>query len=350
MKNSNSKPGKAQDAAAAASSKEAEEGSTPNDAASMAGSIQDLFSSLHTPQEDADFVTQDLFVVPAEVRDVPVKDDMSSMELPVFSLMKKKDTSIREFSRGGKTLRVVPSVLGAATIFDKDILLYLISYIVKTQEETGVVIGRRIKMNVYSFFLATGKSTGGAAFERIIDACMRLRGTTIQTNEKTTDKERTSGFGLIEEFDVVQYTKNGKGALELEITLSSWLHRAALNNDVLTVNPAYFRLSQGLERRLYEVGRKHTGQQAWWTINLPGLREKMGSTQDDKDFKKSIKEIVAKQSIPDYKIALDESTRPAKLVFLSSNMPKVLAEATKTGRMSWLNDLLQQTVKKMNKA
>ena len=95
MKNSNSKPGKAHDAADAW--KETEEGSTPNDAASMPGSIQDLFSSLHTPQEDADFVTQDLFVVPAEVRDVPVKDDMSSMELPVFSLMKKyKNLQLRE--------------------------------------------------------------------------------------------------------------------------------------------------------------------------------------------------------------------------------------------------------------
>ena len=47
----------------------------------------------------------DLFVVMETVHDWPIKDDVSTMEFPIFSLSKKPDTQIRTYSRAGKTVR-----------------------------------------------------------------------------------------------------------------------------------------------------------------------------------------------------------------------------------------------------
>lgn len=302
----------------------------------------DLFTNLPPLTKEEQ---QSLFVVEDDEREMAsFKGDMNTMEMPVFSLSKNADTRIRTFSRAGKVLKVIPSVMGAATIFDKDILLYSLSQIVK-YKEAGVDVGRKLKINVYPFLRKTGRSTGGAAYERVVAACLRLRGTTIFTNVKTVDSEEHVGFGLLEDFKVSQYTKNGKGALELEVSICDWMYRAALNGEILTGNPKYFQLGQGLERRLYEIGRKHCGKQPWFTIGLAGLKEKVGSVTSDINFKKELREIVRHNRLPDYKIAIDESSRPHKFVFLNSNsMAEVLAEASRKGRIEWLNNLLQQTV------
>lgn len=312
------------------------------EAGDVVAETADLFANLPPLTEKEQ---QSLFVVEDDEREMAsFKGDMNTMEMPVFSLSKNADTRIRTFSRAGKVLKVIPSVMGAATIFDKDILLYTLSQIVK-YKEAGVDVGRKLKINVYPFLVKTGRSTGGAAYERVVAACLRLRGTTIFTNVKTVDSEEQGGFGLLEEFKVSQYTKNGKGALELELTICDWMYRAALNGEILTGDPRYFQLGQGLERRLYEIGRKHCGKQPWFIIGLAGLKEKVGSSTSDINFKKELKEIVRHNRLPEYKIAIDESSRPHKFVFLNgNNMGEVLAEATRKGRIEWLNSLLQQTV------
>jgi plasmid replication initiation protein len=40
------------------------------------------------------------------------------------------------------------------------------------------------------------------------------------------------------------------------------LYNAILAREVLTLNRDYFRLDGGLERRIYELARKHCGRQA----------------------------------------------------------------------------------------
>lgn len=284
-------------------------------------------------------VEDDLFIILESMHDWPVKDDMSSMEYPIFSLAKNRDTRIRSYSRGGKTVRVIPSAFGAATVFDKDILIYCISQIVKATN-AAVKVSRRVKVEVYPFLVGTHRSTGGAAYERVVDMCRRLKGTTIETNIRTYEHEQLEGFGLIEDYKVTQPTKNEKGALSLELTISDWLYRAAMASHILTLNPAYFDLSQALERRLYELGRKHCGQQAWFSIGLPLLQEKVGSTQTLRNFKQEVKKIAALDRLPDYKIAVDECSDPHHVVYLSRDQNQLLSEAQRQGKLAWLRELL----------
>ncbi len=78
-----------------------------------------------TKKDDSPGLIQpDLFTLLDAVADWPVKDDIHSMEYPIFSLSKNKDLRIRTYQRGDKYVKITPSVIGAATVFDTDILIY----------------------------------------------------------------------------------------------------------------------------------------------------------------------------------------------------------------------------------
>jgi hypothetical protein len=61
---------------------------------------------------------QDFFI--CDVTDAIPKDDMGSMEHPIFSLATKPDLSVREYEHNGVKVAIIPSTLGLATIHDKD--------------------------------------------------------------------------------------------------------------------------------------------------------------------------------------------------------------------------------------
>jgi hypothetical protein len=68
---------------------------------------------------------QDSFI--CDGMDAIPKDDMGPMEHPIFSLSTKPDNAAREYEHNGTEVTVVPSILGLATVHDKDILIYCIS-------------------------------------------------------------------------------------------------------------------------------------------------------------------------------------------------------------------------------
>lgn len=283
----------------------------------------------------------DLFVMDALV-DVSIKDDLSSMEHPIFSLSKNKDTRLREYSRGGRILRIIPSTVGAATVFDKDILIYALSQIVAA-EDKGLRTSRRVRIETHPFLAQTQRSTGGAAYERIIDMCRRLKGTILETNIRTNEEEQTKGFSLIEDYSVTRKTKNGKGALEVEITLSDWFYRAAKAFHVLTLHRNYFALSMPLERRLYELARMHCGNdKAYFSIGIDGLHKKTGTTQELKYFRRELNQIMDADRIPEYRVLIDESTRPAKVVFATRDNKKLLHSLRENNKLDWYSKLVQR--------
>ena len=66
-----------------------------------------------------DFFTCDIFD--------SYKDDTASMEHPVFSLSTTPDFRVLTYENNGNSIEIKPSYTGLATIYDKDILLYLAS-------------------------------------------------------------------------------------------------------------------------------------------------------------------------------------------------------------------------------
>lgn len=56
--------------------------------------------------------------------------------------------------------------------------------------------------------------------------------------------------------------------IELEVTLSEWLYNSVIGEEILSIDHDYFRLRKPIERRIYEIARKHCGKQKKWYIGL----------------------------------------------------------------------------------
>ena len=242
---------------------------------------------------------RDFFV--ADILNWALKGDLHSMEHPMFSLSKNPDRRIRRYEHSAVSVTITPSVLGIATIWDKDILIYAISQLVEAINQ-GRPVSRTVRLKAYDLLVATNRHTGGENYERLAEAFRRLVGTRIETNIVTHGHRERRGFGLLEEWRIVEKSSTNNRMVAIELTLSEWLYRAVCAREVLTLSADYFRLDGGLERRLYELARKHCGRQPSWNIALELLHKKSGSAAAVWKFRESLKKIARKNVLPDYEL------------------------------------------------
>ncbi len=244
----------------------------------------------------------DLFI--CDVSDAVLKDVMQQMEHPFYSLSKKPETTVRRYEHNGNWLEVTPSVKGLATIYDKDILIYCISQIMH-KLKYGEPISKRVRINSRELLIFTNRGTSGRDYMALQESLERIRGTTITTNIRTGDEEQIDTFGLIDKSSIRR--KHGlDGRLQwCEVTLSDWVFNAIKAQEVLTLHRDYFRLRKPIERRIYEIARKHCGKQDSWKIGLPLLLKKCGSQSPEKRFRQMVRHLAKHDHLPDYHVSFD---------------------------------------------
>lgn len=240
--------------------------------------------------------TGDFFV--CDIFAASPKDDLGSMEHPIFSLSTRPDKRILSYAHNGTTIEVTPSVKGRATIHDKDILIYCISQLMAALN-AGRDISRTLHLKAHDLLVATNRDTSGDSYSRLREAFERLAGTRITTNMSTGGEETTSGFGLIESWEIVRKSRGGR-MVSVTVTLSDWLYRAVLSKSVLTLSRDYFRLRKPLERRIYELVRKHCGRQPAWTVSVATLHKKSGSASPLRVFRAALRKMIVEGHLPDY--------------------------------------------------
>ena len=245
--------------------------------------------------------TADFFL--CDILDAIPKADMATMEHPVFSLSTRPDRRILSYAHNGVEITVTPSVRGLATIHDKDILIYCISQLMAAVN-AGRAVSRNLTLRAHDLLVATNRETSGDGYQRLRDAFERLAGTRITTNMGVDGLEVTHGFGLIENWQIVRRTRAGR-MISVSVTLSDWLYRAVLAKSVLTLSRDYFRLRKPLERRIYEIARKHCGRQPEWRVSVEVLLKKSGSASPRRVFRAMLREMVASDHLPDYAMAED---------------------------------------------
>ena len=238
--------------------------------------------------------------------DMSWKDDMASMEFPFFSLSTKPDTRDLHYtnSNGTASLSIKPTIDGLPTIFDKDVLLYCMSVLV-SETNKGNPAPRTIRFTAYDLLVSTNRTTSVLGYDRLKAALERLAGVSITTNIKTNDVEAAAGFGLIDSWQIIKRSPTNNRMVKLEVTLSNWFYNSVLGNEVLTINRDYFRLRKPLERRIYELARKHCGEQDNWIISLENLQKKTGSGSPIKKFRFYIRKMIETNHLPDYMLSLD---------------------------------------------
>ncbi|PHQ33129.1 replication initiator protein A [Rhodopirellula bahusiensis] len=261
---------------------------------------------------------KDFFI--CDIVDAAPKGDMAGLEHPVFSLSTKPDKRLRRYEHNGNWIEIRPGSDGLATVFDRDILVFCISQLIAGMNE-GREVAQAVRFQGVELLTATNRMTTGRGYDLLKGALERLAGTRISTNIMTGDKEITKGFGLIESFEIVRETRDGR-MQEIEVKLSDWVFEAVKAKEVLTLHRDYFRLRKPIERRLYELARKHCGRKQEWRIGLELLKKKCGSTSKLWEFKRLIRKVVEDDErsdhMPDYSVRLEEGANGHDLVVFRS--------------------------------
>lgn len=249
------------------------------------------------PQKD--FFIADIF------DSLPFKDDMATMEHPLFTLATRPDKRALSYSQNGVTLEIAPSHLGLPTIFDKDVLLYCGSQLMERINQGDKNPPKTMRISLHDLLMVTNRRTSGEGYRLIKKSIYRLTGSLIKTNIKTGNITQENLFHLLESAEFVESQRINGRMVAMQITLSDWFHNSLVAKQVLTISPEYFRLRKSIDRRLYEIARKHCGNQQEWAINLDTLHIKTGSRDVLAKFRGAVRLLEKEDHLPEYMVGYD---------------------------------------------
>ncbi|KWV93559.1 replication initiator protein A [Erythrobacter sp. AP23] len=250
--------------------------------------------------------------------DIAARDAQDLMAWPFFSLAKTKRVKPIDFRMGEVAILVEATAEhGMATIWDADVLIWVASQIVEARD-AGKATSRLIAATPHEILTFTRRGTGKAGYERLKAALDRLQSTSIATSIRQAGARRRRRFSWINEWRE-RLDDNGR-ALGIEMIVPDWLYEGVLDRAlVLTIDPAYFALTGGLERWLYRIVRKHGGKQkGGWSFDISHLHVKSGALSPLKRFAFEVRAIVRRQSLPGYNLALEHQFGRERLLFVAA--------------------------------
>ena len=135
---------------------------------------------------------------------------------------------------------------------------------------------------------------------------------------KCSDSEAEErGFGWIDSYRIHRRDVRGgrKIMAAVEVNINDWMFRAIVKDRrILTIHRDYFGLKMALERRLYELARKHLGNQNVWTISLARLHQKCGAESHLRQFKVMVVKVAERGRLPDFHLDVVEgAAKPTRL-------------------------------------
>ncbi len=237
--------------------------------------------------------------------DMAPRDAQDLMAYPFFSLAKSRRIAPIDFRSGNVTIRVEGThEHGIATIWDADILIWAASQIVQARD-AGIPPSRRMQATPYEILRFIGRGKSLRDYQRLKAALDRLQSTTVATSIRETTGRRLHRFSWINEWK--ELADAGGKPLGIELILPDWFYAGVLDAAlVLTIDPAYFRLTGGIERWLYRLVRKHGGKQEdGWQFDFRYLHQKSGSTARFHDFACDLRVLVARQPLPGYVLNIE---------------------------------------------
>ena len=253
-----------------------------------------------------------------------IRGERSLMAFPFFALSKNAWMKPLSYQTDTVTIEVRPSASGVATIYDKEIVLYIAS-LMAAKLEAGEDVAQDFVFTAHDLFSVTGSNHSARSYGRLSEALERLQGTQIKTNIEAGGEGEEGFFSWLSEAKL-HYNKTRAGERRLKavkVRLCDWLFRAILlDRHVLDYAAAYFQLGP-IERRIYEVARS-TGDGDGFEIDLATFRLQIGYQNPLANFRAALRQIAGADTIPDYRLELIETV----------GNPDAVVDTAKRGRKS----------------
>lgn len=236
-----------------------------------------------------------------------VRGERSVMDFPFFALSKVAVHKRLVYEHSNVKIEIRPSATGIATMYDKEIILYIASLMAQEISRGGEV-GQDFTFTAHDFFRITGVARPSKRdYQRFTDALERLQGTQIKTNIRTGSQQDKGWFSWLAEAAANYVTlPNGEEQMRVvKVRLCAWLYRAIQRDGhIYSYHHDYFRLGT-IERRLYEIAHCHCDGEA---VEMPieMLSAKVGSTASLSKFKQHLKEVESDDRLPEYAVSLKD--------------------------------------------
>lgn len=244
-----------------------------------------------------------------------------------FSLAKTKRTQPIIHKSGDSYIQIDGSAVhGLATIYDQDILIYIISNL-QERKNNGETLTDFITLSVPDYFYFIGKRYKPSvnAYADFTKALIRLFSTKITTNIESirTDPRdglvkdtKAQGFSFLLQYDFSITELLGRSSeyfsrREYKVQIPRFIFNAVkYDNQTLKLNPDYFKLTSATERFLYLYARKSAGiQSSGWTESIENIHRKSGALSSVSKFLHALKPALQRGSILDYKVTATAAPR-----------------------------------------
>lgn len=266
--------------------------------------------------------------------DLAPRDAQDLMAYPFFSLAKSKRLAPIDFKAGSVVIRVeAVAEHGMATIWDADILIWAASQIVEARD-LGLRPSRLMATTPYEILNFIGRGVSLRDYDRLKAALDRLQSTTVATSIRQPTERRMHRFSWINEWK--ERADHRGRPLGLELIVPDWFYGAVLDDAlVLTIDRDYFDLTGGLERWLYRLVRKHGGKQEFgWSFDFIHLHAKSGSLSPLKHFAYDLRDIVRRQPLPGYRLAIEQCVGGPDILSFAPTDPAPLGTPRRRRRVS----------------
>lgn len=239
-----------------------------------------------------------------------VHGERTVAEFPFFALSKHPQMTPMVFENGSARIEINPSKTGVATIYDKEILLYIASLMAERMER-GEKVDRVMSFTANDLFRVTSTNPSARSYDMLKASLARLQGTQIITNIETGGEGSDSAFSWLLKADI-KYIKASNGdrrVKKIEVMVCDWLYRAILQDKrIAAYHLAFFKLGP-IERRLYELAKFNCVDETGFEIDMETLAQRVGCASDKRGlehFKRQLRSVADNQTLPEYEVRLTE--------------------------------------------
>jgi plasmid replication initiation protein len=250
---------------------------------------------------------RDLFDSPLRGK---VRGERSVMEFPFFALTKVAQRKPIQYQLENVTIEVQPGAKGVATIYDKEVLLYIASLMAE-KIESGDTVAQDFTFTAHDFIRVTDGNHSMRSYQALAAALERLQGTQIRTNIEAGGRGYEGWFSWLTEAHTF-YDRDRRGEKRMQkvtVRLCDWLYRAILKDRrILTYCQDYFKLGP-IERRLYELARSHCEDGEGYSTEIDLLRQKVGCADTVDKFRAKLRVIAENDDLPEYALTLRDEEK-----------------------------------------
>lgn len=185
---------------------------------------------------------------------------------------------------------------GLATIWDADVLIWAISQLAERRDRRPHV-SPVLTVSAFQVLRFLGKPTGRSQYDQLAAALERLAATEVETSLGASPAA-PARFRWIDHWE--------RGDDGLTIVVPDWLLVMTVERRrVLRIDPAYLRLTSGIERWLWRLIHRHAHRKSTgWEIPLRALHSLSGSLAQPADFVADLRRIARRNGLPGYRLSV----------------------------------------------